>query len=108
MKKKWKIDFNVFFSSLGLLFGFVLVCEGLFVYGIGMHNVDLGHNLIKINAENNLKYKDINNNFEVWDSTTMYITGFNQLNEALYLCMLGVAIFIFSFCLLPVKQKGGS
>lgn len=109
MKKRNKTKkrtINIFIINFIFLLSVSLLCYGLFLYGIGIHNIDLGHNIRIVNAEHNLNYQDINNQFEVWDSTTMYINGFNQINKLLYLCIMGALSFGFFFSFFQVRQGG--
>lgn len=108
-EKRKEIGRYVTVLSIVVIFGLSLlvVVFGLTTYWIGLHNMDLGHNLRIINAEHNLNYNDINNKFEVWSPTTMYITGMNQMNKALYLCILGSLMFGLSFNFFYIKINGG-
>lgn len=105
-KKKISRMIYVFLTTFILLLSLYTLCYGLFIYGRGHHNVDLGHNIRIVNAENNLSYIDITNKFNEWTPTTMYITGFNQIDAALYLCILGAMGFGFFFSFFQVRQGG--
>ncbi len=84
-------------NSIILLIGLWLLLHGIMIYFIGSHNVDLGHNIKLINTEYGLDLVDITSEFNVWNATTMYITGSNQQNEGLFFSIVGALLFGISF-----------
>jgi len=86
-----------------LIGSLVLIIYGVSLYYTGSHNLDLGYNIRFINQEHGLSLQDINNKFEIVDAITLYIDGGNQMEIALYICMVGV--FIFSSTLSIIIRK---
>src|SRR3990167_6269928 len=65
------------------------------IYGIGIHNVDLGHNTRVFEAKYGLSLIDTTNQFTQVNATKMYITGINQVKtsfKSLFWIGLGVGV----------------
>src|SRR3990167_4357993 len=70
---------------------------GLTFYGLGIHNVDLGHNTRVFEAKYGLSLIDTTNQFTQVNATEMYITGINQVKtsfESLFWIGLGVGVLL--------------
>ena len=94
-KSKW-----LRFLLIGLTFYVLGVYLFLFqksmeIYGIGIHNVDLGHNTRVFEAKYGLSLIDTTNQFTQVNATEMYITGINQVKtsfKSLFWIGLGVGV----------------
>jgi len=89
IKKKPNKLINQIIWCVYFAVGITMLVLGIFSFTTGFHNMDQGQNMRYINARFNISIVDVNNRFETWSATEMYINGYNQTVMGLLLSILG-------------------
>ena len=94
MKNNNNSEFSIMIVFLSVLGAMIL----LMVYNFmtGMHNLDIGHNMMNLEEMLNITLYDLTSQFTTMDSTTAYINGMNQITFSfISMAIMNITFLIF-------------
>ena len=113
-KKKWKLkklnkkttNTIVFmFMMQFTLLGCVGMLFGMYLFGEGFHNTDLGQNMHWLEAEHNITLHDIANNEKTYDYSFVYREGMRQIDKSIIILLISCFMFTFGIAMIFGKLE---